>query len=101
MNVAPLPRVGRSRTCFCFFTKIIFKLTVDNSMRKIILEVEYLLKSIIYQLLKVFKRIALEFYPEMILRPLFCFKDTKNTGLLIFNSLKQNKLIFNFFVNRN
>ena len=25
----------------------------------------------------------------------------KNTGLLIFNSLKQNKLIFNFFVNRN
>ena len=37
----------------------------------------------------------------MILRPLFCFEDTKNTGLLIFNSLKQNKLIFNFFVNRN
>ena len=27
----------------------------------------------------------------MILRPLFCFKDTKNTG----------KLICNFFVNRN
>ena len=25
----------------------------------------------------------------------------KNTGLLIFNSLKQKKLIFNFFVNRN
>ena len=46
-------------------------------MRKIILEVEYLLKRMIYQLLKVFKRIALEFYPEMILRPLFCFKDTK------------------------
>ena len=36
----------------------------------------------------------------MILRPLFCFKDTKNTGLLIFNSLKQKKLIFNLFVNR-
>ena len=34
----------------------------------------------------------------MILRPLFCFKDTKNTGLLIFNSLKQKKLIFNFVV---
>ena len=31
----------------------------------------------------------------MILRPLFCFEDTKNTGLLIFNSLKQKKLIFN------
>ena len=37
----------------------------------------------------------------MILRPLFFFKDTKNTGLLIFNSLKQKKLIFNFVVNRN
>ena len=28
-------------------------------------------------------------------------KIQKNTGLLIFNSLKQKKLIFNFFVNRN
>ena len=37
----------------------------------------------------------------MILRPLFCFKDTKNTALLIFNSLKQKKLIFNFVVYRN
>ena len=37
----------------------------------------------------------------MILKPLFCFKDTKTTGLLIFNSLKQKKLIFNFVVNRN
>ena len=37
----------------------------------------------------------------MILRPLFRFKDTKNTGLLTFNSLKQKKLIFNFVVNRN
>ena len=37
----------------------------------------------------------------MILGPLFCFKDTKNTGLFIFNSLKQKKLIFNFFVDRN
>ena len=41
------------------------------------------------------------FHPEMILRSLFCFKVRKNTGLLIFNSLKQRKLIFNFFVNRN
>ena len=37
----------------------------------------------------------------MILRPLFRFEDKKNTGLLIFNFLKQKKLIFNFFVNRN
>ena len=35
----------------------------------------------------------------MILRPLFCFKDTKNTGLLMFNSLKQKEIIF--VVNRN
>ena len=52
---------------------------------------EYFINTII----KFFKRITL-FYPEMILRPLFCFEDTKNTGLLIFNSLKQKKLIFNF-----
>ena len=37
----------------------------------------------------------------MTLRPLFCFEDTKSTGLLIFNSLKQKKLIFNILVNRN
>ena len=37
----------------------------------------------------------------MILRPLFYFKGTKNTGWLIFNPLKPKKLIFNFFVNRN
>ena len=66
-------------------------------MRKIILEMEYFIKSI-YQMLKFFKRIA-SFYPEMILRLLFCFEDTKNTDLLIFNSLNQKKLIFNFFVN--
>ena len=34
----------------------------------------------------------------MILNPLFSFKDT---DWLIFNSLKQKKLISNFFVNRN
>ena len=37
----------------------------------------------------------------MIPRPLLCLQDTKNTGLLIFNYLKQKKLIFSFFVNRN
>ena len=39
-------------------TKIIFRLTIDISMRKIILEVEYVIKRMIYQLLKFFKRIA-------------------------------------------
>ena len=34
----------------------------------------------------------------MILRPLFYFEDTKITGLLIFNSLKQKKLISNFLL---
>ena len=56
------------------------------------------MNSMIYQMLKFFKRIT-SFYPEMILRPLFCFEDTKNTGLLIFNSLKQKKkIIFNFLL---
>ena len=73
-----------------------FKLTIGISLRKIILEVEYFIKSVIYQMLKFFRRIA--FHPEMILRPLFCLKDTKNTGSLTFNSLKPNKFIFNFFL---
>ena len=82
------------------FHKDSFKLTIDISVRKIILEIEHFIKSMIYQMLKFFKRIA-SFYPEMILRPFFCFEDTKKTGLLIFNSLKQKKLIFNLFVNCN
>ena len=48
---------------------------------------------------KIFQKNSL-FHPEMIRRPLFCFKDTKNSGQLIFNFLKPKKLIFNFFVNR-
>ena len=68
-------------------------------MRKIILEVEYCMKQVLSNV-KIFQKNSL-FHPEMILRPLFCFKVRKNTGLLIFNSLKQRKLIFNFFVNRN
>ena len=51
---APRPWVERSRVCFCFFTKIILILTVDISMRKIILEVKYCMKHT----LKFFKRIA-------------------------------------------
>ena len=66
-------------------------------MCKIVLKMEYFINSVIYQMLKFFKTI-ISFYPEMILRPLFCFEDTKNTGLLIFNSLKQKKLIFNFLL---
>ena len=37
----------------------------------------------------------------MILRHLFALKIQESTGLLIFNSLEQKKLIFNFFVYRN
>ena len=75
----------------------VFKLTIDISVRKMILKMEYFINSMIYQMLKFFKGI-ISFHPKMILRH-FSFK--KNTGLLIFNSLKQKKLIFNFFVNRN
>ena len=77
---------------------------MDSCICKIILEAEYFKK---YDLssVKIFQKNCL-FHPEMIRRPLFCFKDT-NTGrspsnfyglLLIFNYLKQNKLIFNFLL---
>ena len=69
MNVAPRPVSWAFVSVLCFSTKIIFKLTIDISMCKIILEVEYFVKSTIYQM-----------FAEMILRPLFWFKDTKNTG---------------------
>ena len=68
-------------------------------MRKIILEEEYCMKHDLLNV-KIFQKNSL-FHPEMILRPLFCFKVRKNTGLLIFNSLKQKELIFNFLVNSN
>ena len=45
--------LGVGRVWFCFFTKVIFKLTIDISMRKIILEVEYFVKIMIYQMLKI------------------------------------------------
>ena len=45
-------------------------------MCKIILEVEYFIKSMIYRKLKIFQKNSL-FQPEMIRRPLFWFKDTK------------------------
>ena len=55
----PFPALSWALACrFCFFTKIIFKLTIDISMGKIILEAEYFMKSMIYQMLKFFKRIA-------------------------------------------
>ena len=41
-----------------FFRKIIFKLTIDISMCKIILEEKDFIKSMIYQMLKFFKRIG-------------------------------------------
>ena len=100
MNSRPgLELSVRVSALICFFTKIIFILTVDSSMRKIILEVEYCMKHDLL-IVEIFQKNSL-FHPEMILRPLFCFKVRKNTGLLIFNSLKQKELIFNFFVNRN
>ena len=60
---------------------------VNISMRKMTLEVEYF-KSMIYQILKNFQKTNL-FHPEMIPGHLFALEIQKNTGLLIFNSLKQ------------
>ena len=40
------------------FHKDYFELTIDISMCKVILEVEFFKKSMIYQMLKFFKRIA-------------------------------------------
>ena len=60
------------------------KLTTDIFMCKIILEVEYFIKSMIYQMLIFFQKNSL-FHPEMILRPLFSFRDTKNKGLTFCN----------------
>ena len=51
-------------------------------------------------MLKFFKRIAY-FIPRWSEDLYFELKIQKNTGSLIFNFLKQKKLVFNFFVNRN
>ena len=68
------------------FERILFFI-VNISMRKMTLEVEYF-KSMIYQILKNFQKTNL-FHPEMIPGHLFALEIQKNTGLLIFNSLKQ------------
>ena len=54
----------------------------------------------IYQMLKFFKRIAY-FIRDDPKTFVVLLKIEKKSGLFIFNSLKQKKLIFNFFVNRN
>ena len=79
MNVAPRPWVGRLRVRFCFFTKIIFKLTIDISKCKIISEVKYFKKSMIYQMSKLFKRIVC-FIPRRSEDLYFYLKTQKNTG---------------------
>ena len=79
MNVAPRPVSCAFACVLCFFTKIIFKLTIDISMCKIILEVEYFVKSTIYQMLKFFKRIAC-FTCRDDLKTFVLLKDKKNTG---------------------
>ena len=59
--------------------KIIFILTIDISMCKIMIRSGILDKKYDLSNVKNFQRNSL-LYPEMIRRPLFCFKDTKNTG---------------------
>ena len=51
-------KLGVRVSAFAFCTQIIFKLTIGIFMRKIISEVKYSIKSMIYQMLKFFKRIA-------------------------------------------
>ena len=46
--------MGLCVICFSFFTKIIFKLTIDISMLQMKVEVKYFIKSMIYQKLKFF-----------------------------------------------
>ena len=46
--------MGLCVICFSFFTKIIFKLTIDISMLKMKVEVKYFIKSMIYQKLNFF-----------------------------------------------
>ena len=59
INHAPRPWVEPLRVRFHgFFTKIIFKMTIYISMCKIILELKYFIKSMIYKMLKFFKRIT-------------------------------------------
>ena len=41
---------------FCFFTKIIFELTIDISVGNIILEMEYFINGMIYQMLNTFQK---------------------------------------------
>ena len=71
MNVSPSLELGVRVSAFAF-SQIIFKLTIDICMRKIMLKMEYFINSVIYQMLEFFKRM-ISFYPEMILRPLSCF----------------------------
>ena len=99
MNFAPRPWVGRSRVCFAFSQRLFLNWLLTflwaNNIRTGILYKKYDLSNV-----KIFQKNSL-FHPEMIRRPLFWFKDTKNTGSLIFNCLKQKKSISPFFVNRN
>ena len=59
--------------------KIIFKFTIDISMGKIMIRRGILYRKYDLSNVKIFQTNSL-LYPEMIRRPLFCFKDTKNTG---------------------
>ena len=62
------------------------------------MEVPLYLKSMIYNYNTTIYQKNNLFHPEVVLIPLFCFKDTKNTGLLICNSLQQRKLILTFLL---
>ena len=57
LNECRAPALSWTFACsLLLFHKIIFYLTIDISMCKIILEVKYFIKSMIHQMLKFFKR---------------------------------------------
>ena len=78
MNVAHLSWVFANLLLIFHKLKINFKLTIDISMGKIILEVEHFIRKYDLSNVKIFQKNSS--YPEMIRRTLSWFKDTNNTG---------------------
>ena len=60
---------------------------------RVYMEVRLCVKIMIYQILKFIKKNNL-FHPEMILRLLFCFKDTKKYRLINIKLFETMEIIF-------
>ena len=73
-------KLGVRASAFSFSQRLFLNWLLTFLRVKIISEVQYFIKSMIYQMLKFFKSSL--FHPEMIRRPLFWFKDTKKYRLI-------------------